>query len=353
MSRLPRNVILAGDARLRLRELPAAAVDCVITSPPYFQLRDYDGEPAQLGIESNIEDYVAGLRSVCREIARVLKPGGSLWLNLRDVYSRTASSGTSPKSLLLGPERLLLALVDDGWLIRNRLVWWKRNSIPESVRDRLSMTHEDLFLLTRNRNYHFELDAIRVPHTSRARRGPGRPSADSPYAKGHRGIRVMQAAGRVGHANGKNPGSVWHYPTSSFRGAHFATFPEALIERPILSTCPERLCGGCGRPWVASYERRGEMLVRSSYRAGCACDRPPVSGVVLDPFFGSGTVGVVASRLGRDWLGIELIRAYREIARQRVCGLGTPKPHQTTEQYGRLNNTSNNAAAQKEDAHGQ
>ncbi len=353
MSRLPCNVILDGDARLRLGELPAASVDCVVTSPPYFQLRDYDGEPSQLGIESNVEEYVAGLRAVCAEIARVLKPGGSLWLNLRDVYSRTEASGTRPKSLLLGPERLLLALVRDGWLGRNRLVWWKRNSIPESVRDRLSMTHEDLFLLTRSRDYYFDLDAIRVPHTSRPRRGPARPSADSPYATGHRGIRIMQAEGRVGHANGKNQGSVWHLPTSSFRGAHFATFPEALIERPILSTCPERLCDGCGKPWVASYERRGETLRRTSYVPGCRCDAAAVPGVVLDPFFGSGTVGVVASRLGRDWLGIELSQAYRQIAHQRLQGLGVPKPHQFTEQCGRLNNTNVSAAAQKEDAHGQ
>ncbi len=353
MKRLPRNVILAGDARLRLQELPGASVDCVVTSPPYFQLRDYNGESAQIGIESDIEEYVAGLRAVCAEIARVLKPAGSLWLNLRDVYSRTEASGARPKSLLLGPERLLLALVSDGWLVRNRVIWWKRNSIPESVRDRLSMTHEDVFLLTRSRDYFFDLDAIRVPHTSRPRRGPARPSVGSPYAQGHRGIRIMQAEGRVGHANGKNPGSVWRYPTSSFRGAHFATFPEALIERPVLSTCPERLCGDCGKPWVASYERRGASLVRSSYQPACTCDEPPVPGVVLDPFFGSGTVGVVASRLGRDWLGIELSGSYRQIARQRLQGLGTPKPHQSTEQCGRLNNTNVSAAAQKEDAHGQ
>jgi DNA modification methylase len=339
MSGLPRNVVLPGDARLRLQELPAASVDCVITSPPYFQLRDYNGEAAQLGIESNIEEYVAGLRAVCHEIARVLKPGGSLWLNLRDVYSRSESSGTRPKSLLLGPERLLLVLVSDGWLIRNRLVWWKRNSIPESVRDRLSMTHEDIFLLTRGRDYYFDLDAIRVPHTSRPRRGPAQPSPDSPYATGHRGIRLMQAAGRVGHANGKNPGSVWHFPTSSFRGAHFATFPEALIERPILATCPERLCGACGEPWAASYQRQGERVARTSYRPACQCGANPVPGVVLDPFFGSGTVGVVASRLGRDWLGIELSQAYRQIAERRIQGLGRPKDHQNGEQYGRINNT--------------
>jgi site-specific DNA-methyltransferase (adenine-specific) len=352
LSRLPRNVVLAGDAQTRLAGLPSASVDCVVTSPPYFQLRDYGGEPHQLGLEPTVEEYVMGLRAVCREIAHVLKPAGSLWLNLRDVYSRSGTSGIRPKSLLLGPERLLLALAEDGWLVRNRLVWWKRNSMPESIRDRLSMTHEDVFLLTRGRDYFFDLDAIRVPHTSRARRGPGKPNADSPYAKGHRGILLMQAEGRVGHPNGKNPGSVWHYPTSSFRGAHFATFPEALIERPILATCPERLCGDCGQPWAAGYERQGETIRRTSYRASCRCGAPCVPGVVLDPFLGSGTVGVVAQRLRRDWLGIELSRTYRQLARQRLRGLGRPKPHQTTEQCGTLNNTSVGAAAQKEEPYG-
>ena len=322
---LPRNVILAGDARERLEELPTSSVDCAVTSPPYFQLRDYAGEPGQLGLEPTVEDYVTGLLAVCRELARVLKPTGSFWLNLRDVYSRSGTTGAHPKSLLLGPERLLLALAEDGWVVRNRIVWWKRNSIPESVRDRLSMTHEEIFLLTRRRDYFFDLDAIRVPHKSAPRSRPGRPRADSPYAEGHRGILRMQAAGRVGHRNGKNPGSVWRYPTSSFRGAHFATFPEALIERPILASCPERLCSRCGQPWSADYAREDPTLIRSDYRPACGCSKPAIAGVVLDPFFGSGTVGVVASRLRRDWLGIELSQTYRQIARQRLAGLGAPK----------------------------
>ena len=347
-----RNVVLAGDARERLEELSTSSIDCVVTSPPYFQLRDYAGEAGQLGLERTVEDYVTSLRAVCRELARVLKPTGSFWLNLRDAYSRSGTTGAHPKSLLLGPERLLLALAEDGWVVRNRIVWWKRNSIPESVRDRLSMTHEDLFLLTRGRDYFFDLDAIRVPHTSRPRSRPGQPREDSPYAEGHRGILRMQAAGRVGHPGGKNPGTVWRYATSSFRGAHYATFPEALIERPILATCPEWLCSGCGLPWSARYERRGSVLVRADYEPACGCGSAAIAGVVLDPFFGSGTVGAVASRLQRDWLGIELSQTYRQIARRRLAGIGAPKPHQNSEQCGILNNTHESAAAQKEDVHG-
>jgi DNA modification methylase len=344
-SELPRNLVLAGDAQERLAELPADSVDCVITSPPYFGLRDYGNAEGEIGRESTVDDYVEGLLAVCREIAQVLKPSGSFWLNLRDVYSRRSGAGAAPKSLLLGPERLLLALMRDGWLVRNRIVWAKRNSVPESVRDRLSVTHEDLFLLTRQPSYFFDLDGIRVPHTSRAerRRSQGTPAAVSPYATGHRGILQMQAAGRVGHVNGKNPGTVWRFPTSAYRGAHFATFPESLIERPILATCPERLCGNCGRPWSAQYERRGEKLLRLGYEPACECAVAAVPGVVLDPFFGSGTVGVVAQRLGRNWLGIELSPDYQSLARRRIAAarepnLGPTKDHQDSEQYGRINN---------------
>lgn len=360
-SDLPRNVVLAGDARERLAELPSASVDCVVTSPPYLGLRDYGNAVGEIGRETSVDGYVEGLLEVCREIARVLKPSGSFWLNLRDVYSRKPGAGAPPKSLLLGPERLLFALMRDGWLVRNRIVWAKRNSVPESVRDRLSITHEDLFLLTRGPTYFFDLDAIRVPHASRPerRRSQGTPAAVSPYATGHRGILEMQAAGRVGHVNGKNPGTVWRFATSSYRGAHFATFPESLIERPILATCPERLCGNCGRPWSARYERRGEKLLRLAYEPACECAVAAVPGVVLDPFFGSGTVGVMAQRLGRDWLGIELSPSYRSLARRRLsdaaeADLGLPKLHHHGEQCGILNNRNASAvAAQKEDAYDQ
>lgn len=360
-SKLPRNVVLAGDARQRLAELPAASVDCVVTSPPYLGLRDYGNPSGEIGRETNVDSYVEGLLAACREVARVLKPSGSFWLNLRDVYSRKAVAGAPPKSLLLGPERLLFALMRDGWLVRNRIVWAKRNSVPESVRDRLSVTHEDLFLLTRQPTYFFDLDAIRVPHTSRPerRRSQGTPAAVSPYSTGHRGILRMQAAGRVGHVNGKNPGTVWQFPTSAYRGAHFATFPESLIERPILAACPERLCGECGRPWSGQYSRRGSKLLRLAYHPACDCKAAATPGVVLDPFFGSGTVGLVAQRLGRDWLGVELSPAYRDLARQRLSDaattdLGLPKPHHNDEQCGILNNRNASAvAAQKEEAHGQ
>jgi hypothetical protein len=145
MSGLPRNEILVGDARSRLTKLPAASVDCIITSPPFFRLRDYQTE-GQLGLEDSVAEWVEGLRSVLLEVMRVLKPTGSVWLNLGDSYSRHDRFGAPSKSLLLGPERLALALISDGWTIRNKLVWAKTNNMPSSVGDRLTCKWEPLLL---------------------------------------------------------------------------------------------------------------------------------------------------------------------------------------------------------------
>ena len=162
MNDLPRNTILAGDVLDRLSELPDASIDCVITSPPYYQLRDY-GVSGQLGLEATVEDWVTNLRAVCRELGRVLKPTGSLWLNLGDSFSRHARYGAPPKGLLLAPERLLVALAADGWIVRNKVIWAKTNPMPTSVGDRLTLTYELVFFLVRSRRYFFDLDAIREP----------------------------------------------------------------------------------------------------------------------------------------------------------------------------------------------
>ncbi len=181
----PRGVVLVGDARQRLAELPAASVDSVMTSPPYFNLRNY-GAPGQIGLEAHVEGWVDELRLVMRGVARVLKPTGSLWLNVGDSFSRHDRYGAPPKSLLLGPERLALALQQDGWIVRNRIAWVKQNTMPTSVRDRLACTWETVYLLTRSRYYHFDLDAIRIPHRStprapyRTTRAAIRPKAPPP-----------------------------------------------------------------------------------------------------------------------------------------------------------------------------
>jgi site-specific DNA-methyltransferase (adenine-specific) len=328
MKVLPRKVILAGDARQRLSELLAGSVDCVITSPPYFRLRDYVAA-GQLGQERTVEDWVGNLRGVFRELARVLKPHGSVWLNVGDGYSRHQRSGAPPKSLLGGPERLLLGLMAEGWLCRSKVVWAKPNPLPQSAPDRLSPTYEVVYFLTRQPNYYFDLDAIRVPHRSIGREGRPRPKeASRTYLGGNSGLGKLKAAGRVGNRRGKNPGDVWTIPTASCHEAHFATFPEALIEPMVLAGTPERICTQCDRAWrrptriLTVHTSEGVRTVREVGKlARCDCFAPSRPGIVLDPFIGSGTVGVVAARHGRDWLGIEISPRYRHLAERRLGDL--------------------------------
>lgn len=316
----PRNQILLGDAAEVLAGLPSGSVDTVITSPPYFLLRNY-GVDGQLGAENHIDRWVDGLVRVCDEIGRVLAPHGSLWLNLGDSFSRHPRFGAPPKGLLLGPERLLLALAERGWLVRNKVVWAKPNPMPHSVRDRLSTTWEPIYLLVRSPSYFFDLNCIRVPHrstrsrslgTGREKYGTNRPEWAGPLAGSNDGLAKARAEGRAGHALGKNPGDVWTVPTAGYRGAHFATFPVGLVERPLLATCPERVCVVCGIPWKPVH---GKAPV-----GACRCDGGWRPGLVFDPFMGAGTVAVAARKHRRDWLGVELNPLYRKLALKRLAG---------------------------------
>ena len=292
MSSIPtseiRNKLLVGDAQIILKTFPDASVDCVVTSPPYYQLRDYQ-HPAQIGHEPNVKGWVSNLVVVFDEIHRVLKPTGTVWLNLADTYSRHHKQGTRRKGLLFGPERLLLALAAHGWIVRNKIIWSKTNPMPHSVRDRLAATWEYVYLLTNiEKGYWFDLDAIRVPHLTRQARPSSKARAwEGSYGGSHDGITKLKKSGRVGHPLGKNPGDVWRLAKAAHRGAHSATFPERLIEDPILAGCPPTTCGGCGKPT-------------------CAHETTRVPGLVLDPFIGTGTTARVAQRLDRDWVGIDL-----------------------------------------------
>jgi site-specific DNA-methyltransferase (adenine-specific) len=317
--RPPRDQILLGGVRQVLPTLPAASVDTIVTSPPYHLLRRYGSGPSEIGTEPTVTEYVDQVLAVCDELVRVLKPTGSLWLNLGDSYSRAHRYGAPPKSLLLAPERILLGLASRGWIVRSKVVWGKPNPMPSSVRDRLSCSWEPLYFLTRSRRYYFDLDAIREPHRSRRRptspRGPvkydggKRPEWAGPLAGANDGLIKARAEGWAGHPLGKNPTDLWWVATGGFRGAHFATFPPALIERPIKATCPERVCSQCGVAWKRDA---------NDLRANCQCQAPGRPGIVLDPFMGSGTTAVVAERLGRDWVGIELNPVYRELAVERI-----------------------------------
>lgn len=341
-SRLPVGEVLGGDVRHHLRRLPAASVDCVVTSPPYFRLRNYQ-HVDQFGLEATVSDWVSNLADVLDDLARVLTPAGSVWLNVGDSYSRHTSAGAPPKSLVLAPERLVVELGARGWIVRNKIIWAKTNPMPTSVADRLACTWEPIYLLTRTATYHFDLDAIRVPHRSTGSKRTVRPERaprvvpqwQGPLAGKNDGLDRMKADGRPGHRLGKNPGDLWSVATSSHRGAHFATFPETLVERPIRAGCPQKVCATCGAPWRHVAGRIvGHLAVTGELTPACGCGTAWRRGVVLDPFIGSGTTAVVAERLGRDWVGIDINAEFAEMTRQRVATARTKRSGRSTPRGG-------------------
>jgi site-specific DNA-methyltransferase (adenine-specific) len=327
MSRQPsrRNLVLVGDALTQMAQIPDASIDMVLSSPPYYLLRDY-GVDGQLGLEASVDTWVDNLRTVARETQRVLVPTGSFWLNISDTYATHPRQGAARKSLLLGPERLTLALLADGWLVRNKIVWAKTNPMPTSVRDRLSASWEALYVFVKKPSYFFDLDAIRVPHTSRPSKRQrttsivrGRETWRGPNSASAGGIQAMKAAGHVGHPLGKSPGDVWRIATSNYRGSHHATFPIALAERAIRAGCPEARCVRCRAPWQRPLIRQlGGTAIRGAPRPTCQCDAVSEPGLVLDQFIGAGTTAVAAEQLHRHWLGIELNPDFAKQAEARI-----------------------------------
>ena len=280
-------------------------------------------------METGSQEIVA----VCAELGRILRPDGVLWINLADGYSRSPREGAPKKSLLLGPERVAMQLTASGWLLRNKVTWAKRNPMPSSVRDRLTTTHEFIYCFTRSKSYYYDLDAIREPartplHSGRRGSPTYPPRSAVPSLGGgtssrvdlNQGLRAMKARGQESHPLGKNPGDVWSIATASYRGAHFATFPIELIRRPLLATCPARVCTACGSPWLraASPSRRRPAEPAGSFPA-CACRAGWQPGLVFDPFLGSGTVAVAAEAYRRDWIGIELNPNYAKLAGERIA----------------------------------
>jgi site-specific DNA-methyltransferase (cytosine-N4-specific) len=275
-----------GDALAVARELEDGAADCIVTSPPYYNLRDYD-VPGQYGLEDTAAEYLAKLRNLFGELRRVLADDGTCWLNLADsYYSRLRGDKTQWKNLIGIPWRTAFGLQDDGWILRNAIIWHKPNTMPESVTDRLASRYEHVFLFVKSRQYWFDLDPIREPHSpisiNRSQR-----SARQPYsADGKSGLAKVPGAGvyaaisagsRQINAAGANPGDVWSIPTQPFPGAHIAVMPPQLALRVV--------------------------------QAGC---KP--GGVVLDPFSGSGTTGAAAQRTGRRYIGIDINRDYLDVS---------------------------------------
>jgi DNA modification methylase len=320
----PRNEVLQGDALTLLGSLAESSIDCVVTSPPYFQARHYAAGAGELGHEASVDDWASNLRAVSRAVQRVLVPTGSYWLNVGDLYSRHTRLGAPAKSLLLGPERLVRGLLADGWLVRNRVAWVKSTPLPSPVADRLTNGWEYVFHLVRQPSYFYDLDAIRVPLKAGAVR-PGRsrttPAAVMGALAGPRGgLARLAAEGRTGHPLGRNPTDVWVLPPGRAVGGHHATFPEALVRRPILATAPKHVCTRCNRPWRRSTRRVTFIADRPQARplVPCGCDASTRPGLVLDPFAGAGTTLRVARQLGRDAVGIELNAAFAGVARERA-----------------------------------
>lgn len=314
--------ILTGDVRQRLAELPEKTVQCVVTSPPYWGLRDY-GHDGQIGLEQTPQEYVAEMVAVFREVWRVLADDGVLWLNLGDNYAAARGGTTPPAESLAGgengwttegnrtnrgrkdgynpsrdatraglkhkdlvgiPWRVAFALQEDGWYLRQDIIWAKPNPMPESVTDRCTKAHEYVFMLTKNARYYFDNQAIKEPSADLGKtkiRFGGSKYGDSTDPK-----HATKSGNEYTDTGTRNKRDVWTIPTRPFKGAHFAVMPEALVE-----------------PCILAGSRNGDTI--------------------LDPFTGSGTVGLVALRHGRNFIGTELNPEYAQIAANRITdGVG-------------------------------
>ena len=394
---MPAFELLHGDCLQQLATLPAASVQCCVTSPPYWGLRDY-GTPGQLGLEATPDEYVANMVVVFRAVRRVLRDDGTLWLNLGDSYNGTGGgqkndnspkqlsnrgattatnkegnhvAGLKPKDLVGIPWRVAFALQADGWYLRQDIIWHKPNPMPESVTDRCTKAHEYIFLLTKSAKYFYDSEAVKERGAMVAGDSAGSSQRDTQETHGlgggNSGINLakqkLAAELQEKGYSTRNKRSVWTVTTKPFRGAHFATFPPDLIEPCILAGTSENgQCPKCGKSWkrimekigVSTYEkmggknggykkmrdesmRRGETGVGDTrdsngnivwyeatpkkfvgWQPDCACGLDPIASVVLDPFSGAGTTGLVAVQHGRRYIGIELNPDYLEMSRKRI-----------------------------------
>ena len=416
------NKIICGDSLTELKKMPDESIDCCISSPPYWGLRDYQTakweggdincehinknikqtfhkeQPkeeekksryisvcgkcgakridAQFGLEKTPEEYVAEMVEVFHEIKRILKKQGTCWLNLGDSYvsapighksvesvfnsstigmkispdvlqgakfDKTKIPGLKPKDLIGIPWRVAFALQQDGWYLRQDIIWAKPNPMPESVKDRCTKAHEYIFLLTKSPRYYFNNEAIREQPKMKDIKELG---GVSNYNNGKRENKNLKYA----EIKGANKQSVWTITTKSFREAHFATFPENLIKPMVLAGCPKEVCNKCGKArkriteqpeWekhqskgMAAQDYEGNPMYRGGshndglpYRSktkemvgftDCGCNAGWSAGIVLDPFMGAGTTALAAKNLKRNYVGIELNPSYIKMAEKRL-----------------------------------
>jgi len=325
------NQIHQGDSFDLVKELPDDSVNCVVTSPPYWGLRDY-GTEDQMGLEDTLDEYIDNLVNLGEQLKRTLRDDGSWWLNIGDIFAREDIESNERtiqrKSKALLPHRVAIALSEAGWIIRSDVVWDKTNPMPHSVTDRLNEEKEYFFHLVQQPDYWFDLDSIRETYSESSIE---RINSDAPILN-RATERYADSTPISGGANytrevnpkGKNPGDIWEAPVPNFSEAHFAVYPEELIERPIKSTCPPEVCANCRTP----YEREEDG---DDWQQACDCDAGASEpGVVLDPFIGSGTTAVVAKRLGRKFIGFELNPDYVAIAQRRE-GITVEEPDRLME----------------------
>lgn len=436
VNEITNRTILQGDVLDKLKEIPNEYIDCIISSPPYWGLRDY-GVKGQLGLEPNFRDYLSIMSRIMDELKRVLKKTGTCWINLGDTYAggdnhsdwsntskkfgkkrKQAVFKAQPKKHLIAksrygiPERFYINCIDNGWIARNHIPWYKSNSMPSSVKDRFTNKWESVFFFAKEQKYYFNLDAVREktltetkPFNARVRdtkRGleqqkltggmseeedqkynkKGEKKQDS--TKGPNGKPIPTYAGFndrwrakqeteplntyrivnrikdardkgldhdhcLDHPVGKNPGDIFFINPKPFAEAHFATFPVDLPLKILKCACPQQVCSKCGIPrypiskpteeyqkaldnikglesgnltkGYQNYKNKTQTLT-VDYKiiswTTCDCNEKFNPGIVLDPFFGAGTVGVAAEQLGLQWCGIELNEEYITIAENRL-----------------------------------
>lgn len=372
------NQVHQSDALDFTQKLPDNCIHSIITSPPYFNVRDYQVD-GQYGLEATPAAYVETLVTLFRECKRVLRNDGTFWLNIGDVYNsnRNNNQGTGltpdgskyqwaieasgitglpdhslpEKNLLLIPHRLAIALQDDGWIVRQDNVWAKDAPMPESVQDRTTRAHEYIFHLVKQGDYYYDADAIREPYND---------AVDMEYRQKLRKgsnytLKNAKNYPRDFSLNtGRNKRSVWRLKSEPFSGPHYATFPSELPRTCILAGCPERCCPICGVGWVREVEATGGTIGQSwhphehdaergmmqdipslgnatngngehyqridkGFHPACTCNAPEtLPGVVYDPFAGSGTTLLVARQLGRTFIGCDISQKYVDIARDRL-----------------------------------
>jgi site-specific DNA-methyltransferase (adenine-specific) len=336
--------IKIGDCREVLKSLPDNFVHGIVTSPPYYRLRrylppDHPDKDKEIGQEQTPEDYIHNLVEIFREVKRVLRDDGTLFINIKDCYDKN-------NELRGIPWKLAFALKDDGWKLIQEIIWEKPNCLPESVTKRCTSSHESIFLFAKSKKYYFDHEAIKEPLTrpeEGLRKTPAVFGGRDKFTQAKEQSRLHSGNPYLGTSDGKrNKRSVWHISTVAYKAAHFACFPPKLAENCLKAGTSEKgVCSVCGSPFKRVIEKTGEFQRRWStnnadgspynkqgslqnvyqtvdWQPSCSCDADISPAMVLDPFGGSGTVGQVCNQLGRDAVLIELNPEYKHLIEERI-----------------------------------